>query len=118
MLKECQRCKKGYSGKSEFCRPRHPVVRRRIKAAVVEVAERGASKVNFGGHRGRTYEDVFDSERGYVHWLLRVRPVGKAGVFAAYCRDRRAAEGYRMNSGEEEDLSEGPDDLRTVRLTI
>jgi hypothetical protein len=49
------------------------------------VAERGASKIGFEGHRGRIYEDVFAAKRGYVDWLLRVKPVGKAGVFAAYC---------------------------------
>ncbi len=77
-----------------------------------EVAGRGISTVDFGGHRGRTYEAVFDKERSYIDWLLRVRPVERAGVFAAYCRDRWAAEGFRMNYGEEEDFFVGPADLR------
>ena len=42
--------------------------------------------------------------------------MGKAGVFAAYCRDRRDAEGIRMNYGKEEDLSVGPADLRDRQL--
>jgi hypothetical protein len=112
LLKECQRCKRKYSGKSKLCRPCQHVVRRRIKAMRSEVAGRGTSTVDFGGHRGRTYEDVFDKERSYIDWLLRVRPVGRAGVFTAYCRDRRAAEGFRMNYGEEEVLYVGTVDLR------
>ncbi len=68
--------------------------------------------MDFGGHRGRTYENVFDKERRCIEWLLRVRPVGRAGVFVAYCRDRRAAEGFRINYGEKEDLSVGLVDLR------
>ena len=95
LLKECQRCKKKYSGKSKFCRPCQPVVRRRIKATAAEVAERGASKVDFGGHRGRTYEDVFDTERGYVDWLLRVNPLGKR----VYSRPTARTGGLPRGSG-------------------
>ncbi len=72
--------------------------------------------MDFGGHRERTYEDAYNTDRGYVDWLLRVKPAGKVGVFAAYCRDRRAVEGFRMNYGEEEDLSVGPANLRGLPL--
>ena len=54
LLKEYQRCKKKYSGKSKFCRPCQHVVRRRIETVRSEVAGRGTSTVDFGGHRGRT----------------------------------------------------------------
>ena len=64
--------------------------------------------MDFGGHRGRTYEDVFDNERSYINWLLGDTPSGKAGVFAAYCKDRRAAEGLRMNYGQEEAVPADP----------
>ena len=68
-------------------------------------ASNSGSKIDFGGHRGHTYEDVFDAENSYVDCLLRVKPVGRAGVFAAYYRDRRAAEGYRMNYGSPEEAT-------------
>ncbi len=100
LLKECQRCKKKYSGKSKFCRPCQPVERRRIRAVLAEVAERGASKISFGHrHRGSTFADVYDTDKDYVDWMMRQNAMGPAAPFAAYCRDRRAAEGFRMNYG-------------------
>jgi hypothetical protein len=114
LLKECQRYKKDYSDKSEFCRACQPIERCRIRVVLVEVTERGASKISFGQrHRGSSFADVYDTDKGYVDWMLRQNAVEPAAPFADYCRDRRAAEEITMNYGNtRSDMSAGPIDLR------
>jgi hypothetical protein len=67
LLKMCQACERAYSGKIKFCRACQPSERRRIGAAASALEERGGSKISFGQrHRGRTFAEVYGTDKGYV----------------------------------------------------
>ena len=38
--------------------------------SVVPLRELHKKKINFGKYRGKTYENVFDSEKSYIRWVF------------------------------------------------
>jgi uncharacterized protein (DUF3820 family) len=52
--------------------------------------ESAASKLTFGKHRGRTYEEMFEKEKGYCSWvLLQESPSGSMKDFKEWLESRR-----------------------------
>lgn len=77
----------------------------------------GKGEFTFGKHRGKTYEWVYEHDRGYFDWA-RVQSGGRLAAFVAYGKKRELEEVAPMG-GEEVDLdSAGKALLRRVDTAL
>jgi hypothetical protein len=44
------------------------------------------AKFTFGKHAGKSFQQVLDSNKGYVSWAVQLGSPGRLSAFAEFCR--------------------------------